>query len=447
LGQDLSKAATTLTLSLKMESRLPGFYRWPIERRRAHLVQLLGHGASSFTALDPGALSLALADKLIENVIGVLGLPVGLGLNLKVNGEDFLVPMAIEEPSVVAAFSHAAKIARHGGGFIAEADPSLMIGQIQLCPDSHAEAEHVLMRLEGDRDAIAKAVRGAIPQMESRGGGLRRIEYRKLDDPEGGPPMVVIHLVIDVLDAMGANTVNHAAESAAPEVARISGLEPNLRILSNLAAHRLARASVSIPLEDIGGEKVGRRIAEADRLARIDPYRAATHNKGLLNGIDAVAIATGNDWRSIEAGAHAWAARSGRYSGLTRWVVEGARLEGSIELPLAVGTVGGSTRGHPTIALLRDILCVQDARHLACVLASVGLAQNFAALRALATEGIQRGHMELHARQVAIAAGANATEVDGIVTTMLETGRITAEFAALEIQRRRVAVEGDGGAS
>src|SRR5215468_2089946 len=209
-----------------VESRLPGFYRWPLEKRRTELGRLLGLEPSTLRALDPETLSLELADKLIENVVGVLGMPVGLGLNLRVNGEDVLVPMAIEEPSVVAAFSHAAKIARQGGGFFAEADPSLMIGQIQLCPDSHKEAERVLMRLEAERDLIAKSVRAAIPQMESRGGGLRRIEYRKLDDPEGGPPMIVIHLIIDVLDAMGANTVNHAAESVAPVVEDITGLEP-----------------------------------------------------------------------------------------------------------------------------------------------------------------------------------------------------------------------------
>lgn len=411
-----------------VESRLAGFYRWPMERRRAHLEALLGH---PIAALDPEALPLALADKLIENVIGVLGLPVGLGLNLRVNGEDVLVPMAIEEPSVVAAFSHAAKLARQGGGFFAEADPSLMIGQIQLLAPSEPEAARALVALEAGRGEIEAAARLAAQAIEARGGGLRGIELRRLEDPEGGPPMVVVHLVVDVLDAMGANIVNHVAEATAPAVAAISGLPVGLRILSNLAAHRLARARTSIPFEVIGGEAVATRIAEADRFARIDPFRAATHNKGLLNGIDAVAIATGNDWRSIEAGAHAWAARSGRYSGLTRWVIDPAAraLAGSVELPLAVGTVGGVTRSHPTIALLRELMGITEARRLAAVLAAVGLAQNLAALRALATEGIQRGHMELHARQLALAAGAAASEVDQVSRRLVDSGRITLESA------------------
>lgn len=426
-----------------VESRIAGFYRWPLDERRRHLAELLGRDASTLSALDPEALSLELADKLIENVVGVIGLPIGLGLNLRVNGEDVLVPMAIEEPSVVAAFSHAAKIARVGGGFTAEADPSLMIGQIQLCPSCGEDADRALTVLEGEREALARAARSASAAMEARGGGLRRIEYRRLEDPEGGPPLVVIHLVIDVLDAMGANIVNHIVESVAPTVSRVTGLEVCLRILSNLAAHRLARARVSIPWDAIGGESVARRIAEADRFARIDPYRAATHNKGLLNGIDAVAIATGNDWRSIEAGAHAWAARDGRYRGLTRWVAEGGELRGSLELPLAVGTVGGATRIHPTIALLREVMGVRDARALAGVFASVGLAQNLGALRALATEGIQRGHMELHARQLAIAAGARAPEVDLVALGVVEGGRITLEAASEELAKVRSRIDGN----
>lgn len=398
---------------------------------------MLGIDPTALSALDPAALPVGLADKMIENVVGVLGMPVGIGLNLMVNGRDHLVPMAIEEPSVVAAFSHASKIARSGGGFVAEADPSLMIGQVQLCPRDQEEADRAVAAIVRERAAIEAEVRASIPQMESRGGGLRSVETRKLVDPEGGPPMVIVHLVIDVLDAMGANVVNHAAEAVAPTIGRITGLEVNLRILSNLAARRLARARVSIPVEALGGLKVAQRIAAADRFARLDPYRAATHNKGLLNGIDAVAIATGNDWRGIEAGAHAWAARSGQYRGLTRWEVEDQALVGAIELPLAVGTVGGSTRCHPTIALLRQLLGVRDARELASVLAAVGLAQNLAALRALATEGIQRGHMELHARQIALAAGAAATEVDRVVGRLVELGRITLDAAAAEIERHR----------
>ncbi len=382
-----------------VETRIAGFYRWPLERRRAHLATILGRDLSSLTALDPETMSLALADTLVENVVGVLGIPVGLGLNLTVNGEDVLVPMAIEEPSVIAAFSHAAKLARATGGFTAEADASLMIGQIQLCPKNDAEADRAIAALELNKEAILAAGSQAALAISARGGGIRGVELRKLIDPEGGAPMIVVHVLVDVLDAMGANIVNHIAEAVAPKLCELSGLEANLRILSNLCANRLARARVRYALEPIGGLEVGRRIAEADRFARLDPFRAATHNKGLMNGIDAVALATGNDWRAIEAGAHAWAARDGQYRGLTRWVVEGEELLGSIELPLAVGTVGGTTRSHPTIALLRELLGVSSARALAGVLAAVGLAQNFAALRALATEGIQRGHMELHNRR------------------------------------------------
>jgi hydroxymethylglutaryl-CoA reductase len=390
-----------------VETRIAGFYRWPLERRRAHLAKILGREVSELAPLDPETLSTELADTLIENVIGVLGMPVGLGLNLTVNGSDVLVPMAIEEPSVIAAFSHAAKLARATGGFTAEADASVMIGQIQLSARDEAEAERARGALEHERAAILAAASEAASAMRARGGGARGLEIRKLSDPEGGPPIIVVHVLIDVLDAMGANTVNQVVEEVAPKIAEVSGLEVNLRILSNLCAQRLARARVNYSYEAIGGVEVAERIAEADRFARLDPYRAATHNKGLLNGIDAVALATGNDWRAIEAGAHAWAARDGQYRGLTRWVVEGGALRGSVELPLAVGTVGGTTRSHPTVALLRSMIGVRSARELAAIFAAVGLAQNFAALRALATEGIQRGHMELHNRRAELERATN----------------------------------------
>lgn len=424
------------------ESRLPGFYTWPLERRRETLARLTGRSLSDLALLDPGALSLEVADQLIENVVGVLGLPLGLGLNLVVNGRDVLVPMAVEEPSVVAAFSYAAKLARAGGGFTADADPSHMIGQVQLCPGSAAEADRALSALGAAEEELVQVAREASAAMQARGGGLVRIERRRLEDPEGGPPMVILHLVIDVVDAMGANAVNHVAEAVAPAVERCTGLPVYLRILSNLAAHRLARARCAIPVEALGGAEVARRIAEADRFARIDPFRAATHNKGLLNGVDAVALATGNDWRSIEAGAHAWAARSGRYEGLTRWEVRDGRLHGATELPLAVGTVGGITRSHPTIALTRSILGVGSARELAEILAAVGLAQNLAALRALASEGIQQGHMALHARQLALAAGARPAEVEQVVRRALAQGPITADSVARELAQSRAAAGG-----
>ncbi len=422
------------------KSRIPGFYSWSLQKRRQTLAELTGH-TGAFDALNPGALSLELADKLIENVIGVLGLPVGLGLNLQVNGEDYLVPMAVEEPSVVAAFSNAAKMARAGGGFEAEADPPRMIGQIQLICHSDPHGDEVVKSLEAGVQELKSVFKEAAQPMEKRGGGYREHKIRRLEDPEGGPPMVVVHVVVDVADAMGANLINHVVESAASTVERLSGLKPHLRILSNLADLRLARAKTRIPVAAVGGEAVALGIAEADRFARMDPYRAATHNKGLLNGIDAVALATGNDWRAIEAGAHAWACKGGRYKGLTRWVVEDGHLCGSLELPMQVGTVGGITRSHPTIALLRNVLGVTSARQLAGVFAAVGLAQNLAAIRALATEGIQRGHMSLHARQLAIAAGAQADEVDGVVAQVIAKGLVSADGVARQLAEQRAARE------
>ncbi len=408
-------------------SRLPGFRRASIGERRRLLARVLGLPEDAFDALDPGALTLEHAGELIENVVGIVGLPVGIGLNLVVDGEEILVPMAVEEASVVAAFSNAAKIARAGGGFTTEADPPHMIGQVQLTAADPADADRILERLSSGAAELEAATRGACASMQARGGGLIRIETRRLEDPEGGPPIVVLHLVLDVVDAMGANAVNAVAESVAPAVARVAGTGVHLRILSNLAVHRLARARCAVPVEAVGGRAVADRIAEADRFARIDPYRAATHNKGIMNGIDAVAVATGNDWRAIEAAAHAYAARDGQYRGLTRWIVEGDRLEGSIELPMPVGIVGGLTRSHPTIALLSSLMGAESARMLAAILAAVGLAQNLAALRALCAEGIQQGHMMLHARQLALAAGAQPDEVEAVVRRALQEGRPSAD--------------------
>ena len=407
-------------------SRHPGFYKWPLAQRRDVLSTLLGCSPDVLGALDPDALTLTVADKLIENVVGVLGIPVGLGLNLLVNGEDVLVPMAVEEPSVVAAFSNAAKTVRAGGGFTADADPSHMIAQLQMSPTSAEAADRALAGLIDASEQIEAEARAAADSMARRGGGLVRIERRRLEDPEGGPPLVIVHLVIDVLEAMGANAVNHVAETVAPRVAAAADCPVNLRILSNLTDQRLARASCRVPVDGFA-PGVAERIADADRFARIDPYRAATHNKGIFNGIDAVALATGNDWRALEAGGHAWAARSGTYRGLTRWVVEDDYLLGAIEMPMAVGTVGGATRSHPSLGLLRSILGAESARKLAGIFAAVGLAQNLAALRALTSEGIQRGHMRLHARQLALAAGARPGEVDAVVQAAVDRGRVSAE--------------------
>lgn len=423
-----------------MESRISGFYRWPVAQRRDALASLMGRSGSELAALDPGGLPLAQADHLIENVVGVLGLPVGLGLNLVVNGQDVLVPMAVEEPSVVAAFSNAARMARKGGGFVADADPPHMIGQIQLLPPDLSAAEAAAAVVHAHAAELGALAAEATQSLAARGGGFQGFEVRTLMDPEGGAPILVVHLWVHVCEAMGANAVNSACERVAPRLAEWTGLPVGLRILSNLTDRRKARATARIPVEAVGGRVVAQRIAEADRFARIDPYRAATHNKGIMNGIDAVALATGNDWRAIEAGVHAYAARDGTYRGLTRWRVEQDHLHGQIELPMALGTVGGITASHPTVKLLREVIGAPDARTLAGIFAAVGLAQNLAALRALCDEGIQQGHMGLHARQLAIAAGASLDEVAQVVARAKTAGPIRAASvseALLALRRER----------
>jgi len=413
-----------------IDSRLPGFYKLSPEDRLAVLATRAGLAPADLAILrDGGSLDLARADKMVENCVGVLGLPVGLGLNFLINGRDYLIPMAVEEPSIIAAVSHIARLVRPYGGFTADADDAIMIAQIQVVdvPDPagaaaalHAARAHVLAR--------ANAVH---PGLAARGGGARDIEVRLFDPPD---PMLVLHLLVDCCDAMGANAVNTMAEGVAPLVETLTGGRVCLRILSNLADRRLARAACSIPesaleTKDFSGEEVAEGIFLAARFAEVDPYRAATHNKGVMNGIDAVAVATGNDWRGVEAGAHAYAARNGRYTSLTRWWRADGHLHGRIELPLAVGTVGGSTLVHPTIGVLRRLLGINSARELAGVMAAVGLAQNMGAIKALATEGIQRGHMTLHARQIALAAGAQEHEVEAVARALIQRGEIKAETA------------------
>ena len=390
-------------------SRIPAFYRLDVARRHQELRERFGLSDADVATLRgaPGqsaGLTLHAADTMVENCVGVLGIPVGLGLNFTVNGRDYVVPMAVEEPSVVAAVSHAAKLVRESGGFVAEADASIMIGQLQVLdvPDP-AAAQVRILRAREELLAIADAEH---PGMSLRGAGPRGIEVRLLPAPY---PMMVVHLLVDCCDAMGANVVNTMTEALAPHIERLSGGRVNLRILSNLADRRCARARCRVPVDllagcGVEGARAATDIEHACRFAAADPYRAATGNKGVMNGIDAVAIATGNDWRSLEAGAHAFAARGGRYTSLTRWRHADGHLEGRIELPMAVGTVGGATKTHPTIAVLRKILGVRSARELGMVMAAVGLAQNLGALKALATEGIQRGHMSLHARRFAAEA-------------------------------------------
>ncbi|MCB9785079.1 MAG: hydroxymethylglutaryl-CoA reductase, degradative [Deltaproteobacteria bacterium] len=394
-------------------SRFSGFYRLDVRARHAELARRYGLTTEDLAALsDGGALGVARADRMVENCVGVFGLPLALGLNFRVNGRDVAVPMAVEEPSIVAAVSGSARLVRDAGGFRADADPSVMIAQIQVLdvPDpARARARVLAARAELCREADRLQ-----PSMAARGGGARDVEVRILG---ADPPMVVVHILLDCLDAMGANTVNTVAEALAPRIEALTGGRVNLRILSNLADRRLARASCAIPedalaMDGLPGERVAADIIEAWRFAAVDPYRAATHNKGVMNGIDAVAIATGNDWRGIEAGAHAYAARDGRYTSLTRWWRSAGCLHGSIELPMAVGTVGGSTTVHPLVRVMRKVLRCHSARELASVMAAVGLAQNLGAIRALATDGIQRGHMALHARTVALARCAEVG-VDG----------------------------------
>ena len=409
-------------------------------------------------------LSVAQADKMIENVVGRYSLPLGIATNFRINGRDVLVPMVVEEPSVVAAVSFAAKLARGGGdeepagalsGFRTGSTEPLMIAQVQLLdvPDfARAEANILAARQE------LLALANTSPTIARLGGGPRDLVVRPLPHTPTAP-MLIVHLLFDARDAMGANAVNTAAEAIAPELERLSGGRALLRILSNLSDQRRAWAEVAIPAsrfdtKKLDGATVIENIAHANAFAVADPYRAATHNKGIFNGIDAVALATGNDWRAIEAGAHAWAARDGQYRALTEWSVVDAgtggrgnavtsegdvpasprlrvspSLQGRLELPLAVGTVGGATRAHPMAQVALKILGTQGARALSEIMAAVGLAQNMAALRALATEGIQRGHMSLHARQIAVAGGASGADVDRVAARLVELGEVRVERA------------------
>jgi len=380
-------------------SRLAGFYNQPIEERIeqvARWAELTGDEA----AVLRGAMGLDLtrADQMIENVVGLHSLPLGVAVNFVVNGRDVLVPMAIEEPSVVAGASFAAKLARAGGGFQATTTAPEMIGQLQVL--DVADPWSARFDLLAARDDLLALANESDPVIVGLGGGVRDLEVRVFEQTPVGP-MLVVHLIFDCRDAMGANTVNTACEALAPRIEQITGGRVVLRILSNLADRRLARARCTIPVEvlafgDFSGERVAQSIVEAWAFAAADPYRAATHNKGIMNGVDAVVVATGNDWRAVEAGAHAYAARSGRYTSLSTWARDAeGNLVGTLEMPLAVGIVGGATRVHPTARVALKILGVRTAQELAEIIVSVGLAQNLAALRALATEGIQRGHMRL----------------------------------------------------
>jgi hydroxymethylglutaryl-CoA reductase len=399
-------------------SRIPGFYTQAIDRRLISLAEASGLSQAELSTFQNLAgLSVDQADHMVENAIGIYSLPLGLGLNFIINGREVVVPMAIEEPSVVAGASFMAKLARSAGGFVASTTPPEMIGQMQLLDVSNLAAARTAL-LE-HKDELLQEADQIDPVLNKLGGGARDLEIRSIESSPIGP-FLVIHLIYDVRDAMGANAVNTACERLAPRIEALTGGRVHLRILSNLADRRLAHASCVIPLAELAfdaysGEQVRDGIIEAWAFAVSDPYRAATHNKGIMNGVDAVVIATGNDWRAIEAGAHAYAARSGCYTSLSTWGKDGdGNLTGSLEMPMAVGIVGGATRVHPAAGTALKLMQVTSAAQLAEIIVSVGLAQNLAALRALATEGIQRGHMTLHARQVAIAAGASGAAIEKI---------------------------------
>ena len=418
---------------MAQSSRLAGLYDQSLEERIDRIVQW-AELTEEEAAILHGAegLDLTRADQMIENVVGLHSLPLGIAVNFVVNGCDVLVPMVVEEPSVVAGASFAAKLARAGGGFRATTTAPEMIGQLQVL--DVADPWSARFDLLAAREELLVLANETDPVIVDLGGGARDLEVRVLEQTPVGP-MLVVHLIFDCRDAMGANAVNTACEALAPRIEQITGGRVGLRILSNLADNRLARARCVVPVDalafrDFSGERVAQGIVEAWAFAAADPYRATTHNKGIMNGVDAVVIATGNDWRAIEAGAHAYAARSGRYTSLSTWARDAeGNLVGALEMPLAVGVVGGATRVHPTARVALKILGVRTARELAEIIAAVGLAQNLAALRALATEGIQRGHMRLHARQVAIAAGATGDEVPQVVERMVAEGHIRSDRA------------------
>ena len=396
-------------------SAISGFYKLPREKRIAEVKEFSGlTSEQAKILLAANSLPTEAAEKTSENVISVHSLPFSVATNFIINGHETLVPMSIEEPSVVAAASNGAKLCRDTGGFSANADPPVMIGQIQIA--GVKDAEKVAAKLNAEKEAILAAASPFAANIAAYGGGLRGFSARALETKQG--PMAVAEFHVDVRDSMGANTVNTILEGVAPKIQEIAGGTVRLRIISNLAVLRLARATAIWKKETIGADAV-EGILDAWAFADADIYRCATHNKGIMNGIDAVCVATGNDWRAVEAGAHAYAAISGKYLPLTRYrKLPNGDLQGEIELPLAVATIGGATRSLPSAQVALAISMVKSAGELSCMIASVGLAQNFSALRALSTEGIQRGHMELHAKNIAIAAGAKGAEIDAVAAQM-----------------------------
>ncbi|MCC6621088.1 MAG: hydroxymethylglutaryl-CoA reductase, degradative [Deltaproteobacteria bacterium] len=424
--------------STERNSRLPGFSKLSAAERLDAIARFAGlpdRGALEALSCPDNGLPQEIAANMSENNVGRFSLPLGFATNFRVNARDYVVPMVIEEPSVVAASSFAARLLRDGDGMRAEATEPIMIGQIHF-PEPPPEG--VLERALADNAATLKATLDRLhPRLIAAGGGFREARVRHLVGPDG-EPLSVVHLHIDVRDAMGANAVNSMAEEAAPLLEAWTGARVGLRILSNLPFHRRVQVAGRVPLKPGGGDSAmdpdeARRIVEASRFAEADPYRAATANKGIMNGIDAFMLATGQDFRAVEAAAHAFAAYHGRYTALARWRIEADALVGRMDIPLALGTVGGITAVHPAVKANLKVLAVSDAKELACVTAGVGLAQNLAATRALASEGIQRGHMRLHARNFAVQCGASPSEVPLVVAAMLALGRSDLEAASISL--------------
>jgi hydroxymethylglutaryl-CoA reductase len=408
-------------------SHLSGFYRLSPKERIQLVKEFADLTDEEVACLQlTGSLDLDLANRMIENVIGAFPVPLGIAVNFLINKRDYLIPMAIEEPSVVAGASYAAKMVREGGGFFANSTPPIMIGQIQVVRVK--DPQRAKMEIYAAKEEILKKANEQDPMLVSVGGGAKDLDVKVVNAPTG--PMVITELSVDCRDVMGANAVNTMAEAVAPLIERITHGRVYLRIISNLATKRLARAWCTVSKKAVGGEEVVDGIIDAYAFAAADPYRAATHNKGILNGITGVVVATCNDHRAVEAGAHAYAVRNGAYGSLSAWEKnEHGDLVGSIELPMAVGIVGGATRVHPIAKIALKILGVKTANELSEVLAAVGLAQNLAALRALAHEGIQKGHMSLHARNIAISAGATGDLVDRIVERMVEERKVRLDRA------------------
>lgn len=427
--------------ALKINSRLEN-YRNKTPAERLEALAGAAHLSPAEVAVlgEPGALPLARANGMIENVVGTFELPMGVATNFQINGRDYLIPMVVEEPSVVAAASYMARIARDHGGFETSSTAPIMRAQVQVL--GLTDPYGARLKLLAAREEILTRANARDKVLIGLGGGCKDIEIHVFPKSQRGP-MVVMHLLVDVRDAMGANTVNTMAEAVAPLVEQLTGGQVRLRILSNLADLRLARARVRVPeaamaTKDFSGRRMIEGILDAYELAAIDPYRAATHNKGIMNGIDPVIVATGNDWRAVEAGAHAYAARGGVYTSLSTWEQDtDGCLVGTLEMPMAVGLVGGATKTHPAAQAALQVLKVSSAQELAEVTVAVGLAQNMAALRALATEGIQRGHMALHARNIAIVAGAVGAEIDTVAAELAQAHDVRTDRAKEILARLR----------